>query len=368
MNEHELKEETRERLVAAGDHQPPPGKSSEQADALREIIKTASSSENVQNAQLPDPDQDQNANFIVQCVNNVGLRVLMCVAVAWVGVCAFHSYVSSFGLSITAQTVYAVVGLMAPLDANQAGLMIGQVDFMDGRYEHAVKTLNLAIPHSMWEMSELYRARADANAAAGHYLDAVADLDKLAVADKMRGHSVEWLGRERAIWNQAAGVYEAAWQDYRLSESTWTPAMYREWVQVDRNYARSQWGVYGRSPEYYGSAFYVARSFQEKVVVDMPLMYSNWAACDVQLGHYQDAVQRCDRAITMRSDCSPAYKTRALAKLRLGQLDDALADCNRAVEIDPSYAAALTCRADIFEKMGKPEDAARDRKLAAART
>ncbi|HEY9791790.1 MAG TPA: tetratricopeptide repeat protein [Candidatus Obscuribacterales bacterium] len=352
MKEHELKDKRQERLVGADDLPPPPVKSSEQAEAFREILKAASSSGSSESQQSGTPNSP--VNIWSACVNNVALRVLFCVGMAWVGVCAFHSYVTSCGLSISAQTMYCLVGMMAPLDPNQAGYVMGGTDFMDARYEQAISTLNLVSPRDRWQIRQLYRTRADANAGAGHYHEALADLDKLAAAYKMGGYNVASLERERAFWNQAAGRYEAAAQDYTMSESTWAHSS-RHWLQMDSHYARSEWGVYGQIPDHFSSSFYVARSYRDKIIVDTPLMYSNWAACEVQLGRYQDAIERCDIAIRMRRDCSPAYKTKALAELRLGKLDPALADCNRALQIDPSYAAALSCRADVFDKMGRKQ-------------
>jgi uncharacterized repeat protein (TIGR01451 family) len=65
-------------------------------------------------------------------------------------------------------------------------------------------------------------------------------------------------------------------------------------------------------------------------------------------GHYDEAIEACDKAIEIKPDCFEAYNNRAYIYNKLELYDLAIADCTRAIELNPDYLNAYNNRAVAY--------------------
>jgi tetratricopeptide (TPR) repeat protein len=77
------------------------------------------------------------------------------------------------------------------------------------------------------------------------------------------------------------------------------------------------------------------------------------------------ALELCERSLSIRPDSAATIDSRAWVKLRLGRLDDAIADFDRALSLAPEQSASLFGRGVARNRKGDRAGAKRD--LAAAR-
>jgi len=77
-------------------------------------------------------------------------------------------------------------------------------------------------------------------------------------------------------------------------------------------------------------------------------------------GHYDEAIEECNKAIELDPNLAAAYNNRAWAYNEKGQYDLAIADCNKAIELDPSLFEAYWNRAWAYTLQGKNAKAIAD--------
>ena len=126
--------------------------------------------------------------------------------------------------------------------------------------------------------------------------------------------------------------------------------------------------------------------------------YTDIAASLAREGKYEEAIRKCDSALTYDPEFGDAWVVKGIALRHLGRADEALecygkavevepenhlgylnraelcaglkqwpqavADFTKAIELRPDAAAAYSGRAQAYSELGRPEEAARDRSTA----
>jgi len=81
-------------------------------------------------------------------------------------------------------------------------------------------------------------------------------------------------------------------------------------------------------------------------------------------GHYDEAIEECNRAIVLNPDSVEAYNNRAVAYRNKGQYDLAIADCNKTIALDPNYVKTYCNRAVAYCNKGQYNMAIADCNMA----
>lgn len=81
-------------------------------------------------------------------------------------------------------------------------------------------------------------------------------------------------------------------------------------------------------------------------------------------GHYEEAIEATNQAISLYPEYADAYCTRAKAYSAKEENDQAIQDLNKAVSLKPNYAEALFQRGTIYQKQNKLDNAKSDIKAA----
>mmetsp|Transcript_24199 Transcript_24199/g.29346 ORF Transcript_24199/g.29346 Transcript_24199/m.29346 type:complete len:380 (-) Transcript_24199:123-1262(-) len=91
-----------------------------------------------------------------------------------------------------------------------------------------------------------------------------------------------------------------------------------------------------------GEALQAAAFYTEAIVLDDSnhVLYSNRAACFLQTGHYQKALDDCDRCVSLNSGFVKGHFRRGLALNALELFKDACGSFSRALELDPKNGPA----------------------------
>jgi tetratricopeptide (TPR) repeat protein len=71
-------------------------------------------------------------------------------------------------------------------------------------------------------------------------------------------------------------------------------------------------------------------------------------------GRFTDAIEFCQQALRLRSDCAPAHNHWGRARHMLGQTEPALQQFRRAIELDPDYPEAWNNAGHALRALGQP--------------
>jgi len=101
-------------------------------------------------------------------------------------------------------------------------------------------------------------------------------------------------------------------------------------------------------------------TFMLKVYFRSSLFYAMRGLAYLWLQKYQQAIQDCNKAISLKAKFHTAYDYRGVAYTHLGQFKLAIEDFNRAIELLPMYAQAYINRARALIRLQKYQEALRD--------
>ncbi len=96
---------------------------------------------------------------------------------------------------------------------------------------------------------------------------------------------------------------------------------------------------------------------------------THWQLAIVQdkLGEFQKSIDSCTMALSLlhnKSEVSRVYSTRALSKFHGKRDQDAIEDCQKALSIDPECWEAYEVRRQVYEKLKVTAQAASDKETA----
>ena len=80
----------------------------------------------------------------------------------------------------------------------------------------------------------------------------------------------------------------------------------------------------------------------------------------MEVGEWEDAIDRYDRAIRLDPQFADAYASRGRARFFLGEFQQALEDLDEAIRLDPGLAMAYNNRGIVHAALGWPEQAIQD--------
>lgn len=164
---------------------------------------------------------------------------------------------------------------------------------------------------------------------------------------------------ERGYWNNKAGNYQQALEDYRKVielEPTYIDAFFhigdiyyflKNYQEAIENY---RIGINKVSVRY-GECIYIYQTY---------LAYTSIGLAQHHLKKYQEACDTYSKAIICNENYYPAYNNRGTSKDALALYQEAIDDYDKAIALDSNYAIAYNNCGVSKSKLGKYEEAIQD--------
>lgn len=222
--------------------------------------------------------------------------------------------------------------------------------------------------------AEVYRQRAKAKIALGHYNAALSDMEKQLCLEPAASASAYTV---RGVAKFCLSQHEAAFADFEAALRL-DPGCADAYAA--RGTVKSKLGEYEAALADFDAAIHLlpdvptdaravykyhpAKGVLEDLRHRLAYVYHNRAYTKASLGQRQSALADYDAAIRLSPECAASYTNRGELKYSLGEREAAQADFEAAIRADPEFAQPYTERAREKLRWGRDADAKADLEIA----